>query len=1437
MKRKRLSVPLVMLFILTLFSPMLAANAASVDWVVNVTTDKTYYEQRESPTVTVQIANRGTEDATAPAKLQLTSDLFTDSTTVVSYTCTSTGGASCDTVKLVKSGSNNVITATLPPLTTNQTITLVAELSPWTQAGSKALTASIMTGNGDVEATDGTNVSVQTPSVTPVEIEHSVSILNPVKNLTDPAPSAKVEFSNDSPKYTTDVELNASASYNNKASLEVVEAKCIEATGLATCDGISSSYGGMVKNASGVWTVKDGYDLVYNNLPPDSTVVMEYTFAIPYNQKTFCALPGDSTVGKVITRASIWSSDSTPENNSDSAEVTYTLPACPTGDLYVEVTQSQEQMTNGLKKNSPWEYTYTFGNKGTEDLGVASASISLNQFLVGTLFKEGQTLADRPDIQYSCTATGGAVCPTKEEITLQDGASFMTFKHTSPPGSKFSITLSGTTAADITQDCTTVYLQKTNAISTPENYSPQTGNYSVYDTNYDPYDSPSGDGNFYGNNGFQLSTQIYFPGESAPDCAPTLDTQVHLDLYDDEARTQLNNDTFSFFKPKYFKLTTTSLPPSEEAITDEFGFITAPEPYWNNYYYIDDLKCEATPGSTCPTILSGGYSLSGGNLLEGGTYTFTGSVKPEDPGNKNWQVDSNSKCVVHTSQTNTMYFQGSTRSKALDGSGSERTFDNNYMNRLLTNTDPSCQQGLAINTSPGIAWKDGSTSWTSNLSNTTQNSTLNTATYRVNLNSKNVKEITDFTCDALNGATCPTGTPEVKVDANGLFYFEITWGNAEAPAFPPGSSLNIGWTAVPSENKDLNIYFITTSLAGVSGSIPWKTVTAYAGVGQVGGSQLGATKTTNSINPKPGEQYTYTVTAINDGKNESPMYVNDTLPEGLKATNPAGFANITCRPITQEDNIFSPGTTVNEAPCPTFTTDATGLSGGSVLIPGNSGWIITYTAIAPLKSSSVANIVNVSSDNKRLTSNDALGQANIFVQTVDITGTVWHDSDSSAKGTFTNIKTGDESGTDATGLKAVLTDNNGLVIAVANVNDDGTYTFTGAPVNSDLKVLITDVNTPVAAGDIFTTPITPATWQATTPLIHPVTTQTKNVANVDFGVVQPGALTGVVYTDNNINGSQNDGETGIEGVTLTLTKPDGTKATTTTDATGAYSFDNLLPGDYTVTITTPEGKILTQVYTVSNPAGITTTTTGPASVTEGNTTSKVDFGLAALGGLSGTVYLDNNANGDLTSGEAGVKDVTLTLTLPDGSTKTTVTDENGKYLFSDLPPGDYKVTLTTPEGYTVTQVYTVSDPKGITNLTTDAVPVPVGATVEEVDFGLVQSNVKVNVCLNTADCALPLVGDTVSWNGEEAVTGGDGSWSWNNVTPNTDGTFSVTVPAWATVTEVWIDGVKQPTTTIPANVLSPGNGTVEITVVLEVTPVATEGDTPKAPVFESGIGG
>lgn len=197
-------------------------------------------------------------------------------------------------------------------------------------------------------------------------------------------------------------------------------------------------------------------------------------------------------------------------------------------------------------------------------------------------------------------------------------------------------------------------------------------------------------------------------------------------------------------------------------------------------------------------------------------------------------------------------------------------------------------------------------------------------------------------------------------------------------------------------------------------------------------------------------------------------------------------------------------------------------------------------------------------------------------------------------------------------------------------------------------------------------------------------------AAFNFGELPPTGLGGFVYVDANRNGSRDGGETaGIAGVTVTLTGTDDLGAavnlTTTTDASGAYQFDNLRPGNYSVHETQPAawddgGDSVGSVG--GSPRGTLGNDTVSA-ITLGAGESGTGYNFGELGqGLAGFVYVDSNGNGTRDAGEPGIAGVTLTATpLGGGAAVNVSTDASGAYLFTDLPAGSYRIDETQPADY------------------------------------------------------------------------------------------------------------------------------------------------------------
>ncbi|MBP9186708.1 MAG: choice-of-anchor A family protein, partial [Bacteroidia bacterium] len=200
-----------------------------------------------------------------------------------------------------------------------------------------------------------------------------------------------------------------------------------------------------------------------------------------------------------------------------------------------------------------------------------------------------------------------------------------------------------------------------------------------------------------------------------------------------------------------------------------------------------------------------------------------------------------------------------------------------------------------------------------------------------------------------------------------------------------------------------------------------------------------------------------------------------------------------------------------------------------------------------------------------------------------------------------------------------------------------------------------------------------------------------------------------VWFDVNNNGIQNAGEPGIANVAVKLyydlnndNIPDGAAiATTTTNASGAYSFTGLGSNRYIVSIVEPTGyDPATTTGTSSDPNNSTandnngvaiynTTEVRSNSINLTATNNNVDFGLKGTLNLGNLVWNDTNGDGDFDGGEPVVSGVTVRLyvdangdNIADGAAiTTTTTNAQGLYSFTNLPPNKYIVGIVIPTGY------------------------------------------------------------------------------------------------------------------------------------------------------------
>lgn len=249
-------------------------------------------------------------------------------------------------------------------------------------------------------------------------------------------------------------------------------------------------------------------------------------------------------------------------------------------------------------------------------------------------------------------------------------------------------------------------------------------------------------------------------------------------------------------------------------------------------------------------------------------------------------------------------------------------------------------------------------------------------------------------------------------------------------------------------------------------------------------------------------------------------------------------------------------------------------------------------------------------------------------------------------------------------------------------------------------------------------------------------------SDVDFGYRGTGSIGDRVWWDADGDGVQDASETGLAGVSVTVTwgGPDGDVSTTAdnqtfttvTGADGIYTVGNLAPGAYVVALdpaTLPAGFVPT--YDLIGPLDHTAT----VSLSPGGTVTNVDFGYRGTGSIGDLVWLDRNGDGTVDADEPGIAGVTVELTwygrdgLPGGGDDvvlTTTTDADGTYTFADLPAGNFTVAVlgTLPAGVTNSHDED-GDHDSRTNVT-----LAVGEHHETADFGY---------------AATALLGDRVWW--------------------------------------------------------------------------------------------
>jgi uncharacterized repeat protein (TIGR01451 family) len=258
------------------------------------------------------------------------------------------------------------------------------------------------------------------------------------------------------------------------------------------------------------------------------------------------------------------------------------------------------------------------------------------------------------------------------------------------------------------------------------------------------------------------------------------------------------------------------------------------------------------------------------------------------------------------------------------------------------------------------------------------------------------------------------------------------------------------------------------------------------------------------------------------------------------------------------------------------------------------------------------------------------------------------------------------------GVTIALRDGANAVVATTTTAANGSYTFPPQPGGS--YTVVETQPTGYQSGPQNASNSVALTLVAGTP------------STVDFGE-SAGSLTGRVFLDGNSNGIQDGGEIGLPGVTITLTgtASDGSivNVSSNTNASGQYTFSDLLSGTYVITETQPASfgdglDVLGAGNTGGTPGNDIYTAIALPAGTQATGYNFSETGAAVVG----VVFRDMNRDGTQQSGDTGIAGVTLTLKDAGNATVgTTTTAADGSFLFAGISAGNYTVVETQPAGY------------------------------------------------------------------------------------------------------------------------------------------------------------
>jgi len=292
-------------------------------------------------------------------------------------------------------------------------------------------------------------------------------------------------------------------------------------------------------------------------------------------------------------------------------------------------------------------------------------------------------------------------------------------------------------------------------------------------------------------------------------------------------------------------------------------------------------------------------------------------------------------------------------------------------------------------------------------------------------------------------------------------------------------------------------------------------------------------------------------------------------------------------------------------------------------------------------------------------------------------------------------------GSGLSGVAVTLYDTNFDQIATTTTVSGGTFSFTG-----------------IVPGTYFMVYAAPSGYVldgSSNTLFNTVTVgsdQTISTLNATaYSASGTYSLSSTVFIDALDDGTDDSGDSGLSGVTVTLLDSSGNPVlnssgdpiTTTTNSSGQYTFSGLNPDSYQVGFAMASGSSY-----VTDGSG-TSAWTGSASLPGPSAT--LNAGVYVPSTFSGNIFLDSMATGTTGGGNSAEADIAVTVLNSNGlAVATTTTDSSGNYSFTG-PAGTYSLQLGIQSDAVV---------EGSAGKYTAPIAVASGATLSNINVGVVQ---------------------------------------------------------------------------------------------------------------------